>query len=121
MTRNRRRRLPIISALLLALVARAVVPVGFMPAADGSAQMTLCPDGMLMPSDAGNNAAAGMPGSGLHTDHCPYGAAPFAAPIAEFPITPALAAAINLPDFAPSAWVPSNRTLRSHQPRAPPA
>ncbi len=82
MTRYRR-RLPIISALLLALVARAAVPVGFMPAADGSAQMTLCPDGMLMPADAGN-AGAGR----LHTDHCPYGSAPFTAPIADRPDRP---------------------------------
>jgi hypothetical protein len=111
-----RRRLAIIAPLLLVVLARALVPSGFMPASDGSAQLTLCPDGMLMPSDAAL-ANAGH----LHADHCPFGAAPFAAPISAPPVIPQLAAAVGSARFAPSPWPSAGRTARSHQPRAPPA
>jgi hypothetical protein len=111
-----RRRLRIISLLLLVLLARALVPTGFMPASDGSAQLTLCSDGMLMPSDA---AMAGF--GHLHADHCPFGAAPFAAPLSASPVIPQLASAVGLVRLAPSPWPPTARAARSHQPRAPPA
>jgi hypothetical protein len=111
-----RRRLPLINLLLLVLLTRALVPMGFMPAGDGSAELTLCPDGMLMPTDAA------MANSGhLHTDRCPFGAAPFAAPISAPPVIPQLAAAIDTARFDPSPWPPAARGARSHQPRAPPA
>ncbi|MEJ0005710.1 MAG: hypothetical protein WDM77_04820 [Steroidobacteraceae bacterium] len=113
-------RTRIISLLLLVLVTRALVPAGFMPAGDGSAQLTLCPDGMLMPSDPGT-AAAAMPGSGhLHTDHCPFGSAPFAAPLADLAVVPARALAVTLRGIDSSSWVPEARAARTHQPRAPP-
>jgi hypothetical protein len=110
-----------ISLLLLVLVARALVPMGFMPAGNGSAQLTLCPDGMLMPSGAASaDAAARHPGHS-HLDHCPFGSAPFAAPIAHVAITPTLSAPGSVPGIDPSPWVPSVRVARTHQPRAPPA
>jgi hypothetical protein len=115
MTQYRKRSASLISLLLLVLLARALIPVGFMPAGDGSAELTLCPDGMLMPADAG------MPGSGhLHADHCPFGAAPFAAPLATAAAIPQLAATISLPGFESSTWLAATRAARSHQPRAPP-
>jgi hypothetical protein len=115
MTQSRRRP-PLISLLLLVLLARALVPTGFMPASDGSAQLTLCPDGMLMPS------AAAMANSGLlHADHCPFGAAPFAAPISAPPLIPQLAAAVGTAGIVASPRPPAARAARSHQPRAPPA
>jgi hypothetical protein len=115
MTQYRKRSASLISLLLLVLLTRALVPVGFMPAADGSAGLTVCPDGMLMAADAG------MPNSGhLHTDHCPFGAAPFAAPLATPAAIPQRADAISLPGFESSGWIPTSRASRSHQPRAPP-
>ena len=115
MTQYRQHRPLIISLLLLVLIARALVPVGFMPAGDGSTQLILCPDGMLMPADSG------APGSvKLHTDHCPFGSAPFAAPLSATAVVPQLAAPISIPGFESSAWVPTARGARSHQPRAPP-
>jgi hypothetical protein len=111
-----RRRPVIISLLLLVLLARALVPTGFMPAGDGSAELTLCPDGMLMPS----NAAMAHAGH-LRADHCPFGAAPFAAPLSAAPVIPQLAAAVGTASFDPSPWLPAARGARSHQPRAPPA
>ena len=116
----RRRNVLLISLLLLVLVARALVPAGFMPAGDGSAGLTLCPDGMLMPTDPGD--AAGMPAPGhLHTDHCPFGSAPFAAPIAQPALIPVPAVAITLSSLDSSRPVPSARAARTHQPRAPPS
>jgi hypothetical protein len=109
---RRHHRLPIISLLLLALVARALVPAGFMPSTDGSSALTLCPDGMVMPSGSGGFA---------HTDHCPFGAAPFAAPINHFAPPPVLATALGTVGFESASWVPSARTARANQPRAPPA
>ena len=105
-------RVRIISLLLLVLVARALVPAGFMPSAGGSSALTLCPDGMVMP--------AGPGGSG-HADHCPFGAAPFAAPITHIAPTPVLAAAVSIAGVESLPWAPSARVARAHQPRAPPA
>ena len=111
----------LISLLLLVLIARALIPPGFMPAGNGAAQLTLCPDGMLMPADTSDaGTAAPHPGSS-QVDHCPFGAAPFAAPIAQLAVSPVLATALRLPGFEPSHWVSSTRTARTHQPRAPPA
>jgi hypothetical protein len=116
----RPRRVPLISLLLLVLVVRALVPAGFMPAGNGAAQLTLCPDGMLMPSDPGD-AAGAVPGAPhLHTDHCPFGSAPFAAPIAHLPVIPVLAGAISAPEIDTAPWVPGARVARTHQARAPP-
>jgi hypothetical protein len=112
MTPPRHHRVRIISLLLLVLVARALVPAGFMPSAAGSSALTLCPDGMVMPSG---------PGGYAHTDHCPFGAAPFAAPITHFAPTPVLATALGIAGFEFSPWAPSTRAARAHQPRAPPA
>ncbi len=112
MTLRPHHRSRIISLLLLVLVARALVPAGFMPSTAGSAALTLCPDGMVMPAGAGSYG---------HTDHCPFGAAPFAAPIAHFPPTPVLAAAVSITGVESLPWVPSARAARAHQPRAPPA
>jgi len=113
-------RARIIGLLLLVLVTRALVPAGFMPAGDGSAQLTLCPDGMLMPADPGS-AAAGMPDAGHpHTDHCPFGSAPFAAPIADLAVIPVLAVAIGIRGCDSCPRVPGTRAARAHQPRAPP-
>ena len=121
MGHHRHHRLPIISLLLLVLVARALVPMGFMPAGNGSAQLTLCPDGMLMPSDVGSADAAARNSGHSHIDHCPFGSAPFAAPIAHLAVTPALTVPVSVRGVAPSPWVPSARVARTHQPRAPPA
>jgi hypothetical protein len=115
-----RQRFALISLLLLVLITRALVPAGFMPSADGSAQLTLCPNGMLMPAQ--DDLSAGAQGTPHHhTDHCPFGAAPFAAPLSETSVFPTLAAAISVVESAPASWVPAARTASAHQPRAPPA
>jgi hypothetical protein len=112
MTLRPHHRSRIISLLLLVLVARALVPAGFMPSAAGSSALILCPDGMVMPSG---------PGGYGHTDHCPFGAAPFAAPLSHFAPTPVLATPVSIASVESLPWAPSARTARAHQPRAPPA
>lgn len=119
MTLNRPRRVSLLSLLLLTLLARALVPTGFMPAGDGSAQLMLCPDGMLMSAETGKAAGTPVPGH-VHTDHCPFGAAPFAAPLASQPLIPLLTVAVSQPLNDPASRVPGARTARTHQPRAPP-
>jgi Protein of unknown function (DUF2946) len=122
MRRRSTHRLSVISLLLLVLVARALVPVGFMPASDGSAQLTLCPDGMQMSPDMPMmDMGAGASGGGhAHVDHCPFGSAPFAAPITAIAVIPVLAAAILAHGTSPAPWLPGVRSLRANQPRAPP-
>ncbi len=120
MISSRQRRPALISLLLLVLMARALVPVGFMPAADRSAQLILCPDGMLMPAHDGSGAPA-FGQSHLHADHCPFGAAPFAAPLSHVPVHPVLADAIRPFACVPAPWIAGTRASRAHQPRAPPA
>jgi hypothetical protein len=113
---HRLRTAPLISLLLLVLAARALVPVGFMPASDGSAELTLCPAGMVMP--------AGSPmadhGGHFQTDRCPFGSAPFAAPITAIAVIPFLAAAISLPLPSLSPVVVVTRAARGNPPRGPP-
>ena len=114
---HRLRTAPIISLLLLVLAARALVPVGFMPASDGSAELTLCPAGMVMPA----GAPMADHGGHLQTDRCPFGSAPFAAPITAFPVTPILAVAISIAQPSLSPALEIIRASRSHPPRGPPA
>ena len=119
MLRLRQRPRVLIGLLLLVLLARALIPGGFMPAGDGSAQLTLCPAGMLMPADDG--AAPGGAAPHSHIDHCPFGSAPFAAPIATLSATPVLAASVRHLRFETLSQAPRDRAARAHQPRGPPA
>ena len=61
-TRARRARL--IFALLLALALRALIPTGFMPAADGTLSLMICPGGFpsaLLPPERAMRDGMGMP------------------------------------------------------------
>jgi hypothetical protein len=60
----------LIAAVLLALALRSLIPIGFMPAADGSLSLTICTEGLP--------AGMGMPGHQSHghgaagDDHCGF-------------------------------------------------
>lgn len=118
-------RTPIIGLLMAALLFRALVPAGFMPAQaeNGEIVMQLC-SGFGTKSvvvDMGASGATHDSGSQLF-DHSPCGftAAAMAAP----PPAAAAFAAISTPDSlatradAPSVISPS--IVRAHSPRAPP-
>jgi hypothetical protein len=115
---KRGRRELIAGALLVALAFRALVPVGFMPAADGSFGLQICHVGLS--SALAAHLTGHHPSGGLRSDHCPFGAAPAGAPV---PHT-----ALTMPRFEPvleqiarlEARVASVRGERAHQPRGPP-
>jgi hypothetical protein len=137
LSRNSRQWL--ISALLLALVTRALIPAGFMPATDRPLSFQICPDGFpaqLLASSqdphahhhgAGHGAGAEEPASTHHqhsaagNEHCVFAAAAAAGPLAFAP-TFAAEAAIALP--LPATVHPSRTEslrFRIPQPRGPPA
>jgi hypothetical protein len=143
LSRNSRQWL--ISALLLALVTRALIPAGFMPATDRPLSFQICPEGFpaqLLASSqdphahhhhgAGAeqpaSAQSGAASAGTHhqhsaagNEHCVFAAAAAAGPLAFAP-TFAAEAAIALP--LPATVLPSRTEslrFRLPQPRGPPA
>ena len=108
--------------LLVALLLRAYVPVGFMPASGTPFLLELCPAAAPMPMPM----SASMPGhhhhSGAHSqfDQCPFGSAPAAGPLSqEFAWVPP--ARIESETAAPRQPIPFSTSLpRAHQPRGPP-
>ena len=116
---NRYRRLGpparagIACGLFVALLFQAMIPVGFMPASDGSVGLEICHSGMpSMPQP-------GHPGGHSHGD-CPFAALPGVGPILHrivaLPAAPAVAASVaSLPVLRFSS-----RPGRAHPPRGPP-
>jgi hypothetical protein len=113
---DRRRRLWA-GCLLLALLFRAYVPVGYMPASGAPFLVEICPTGLPMPAmhHAHHHSAS-------HADfeHCPYGSAPAMGPISQHL---ELAAATRMVSPSVNAFYVSHpiaRLERAHQPRGPP-
>jgi len=107
--------------VLAALLARAYIPIGFMPAAGSPGALSLCPTGlpssMLEQLHLLHHAHSGAHGG---FDHCPFGSAPAGAPLAQWALHVASPTAIErLPSFSSS--LPFElRLLRAQQARAPP-
>lgn len=116
--KSRTRRELITALLLVALAFRALIPVGFMPAADGSVSLQICRAGFLASVDPPNPHA---PPGQAHFEHCPFGSAPATGPIANAPVLQAAALTSSPPlsDFVTLQL--SARLDAAHQPRAPPA
>src|SRR5438132_11381726 len=75
---NRRRRELVTSILLVAVVLRALIPLGFMPASGQGFSLAICRTDFQAPSapqDTGQH-----PGRAPHTEHCAFGNAPAAGP-----------------------------------------
>ena len=106
------------SLLLVVLLFRAYVPVGFMPASGTPFLLELCPAAYQaqMPAHHGHHHS----GTHTHFENCPFGSAPAAGPIA------------HIAAFAPPAPIVSEALAafeslrlgvqlpRAHQPRGPP-
>jgi Protein of unknown function (DUF2946) len=63
---RRRARTRLVAVTLLALALRSLIPLGFMPAADGSLSLMICPAGFpraLLPEPQRMPDGMGMPGS----------------------------------------------------------
>lgn len=129
---RRMRRTRLMAAVLLALLLRALIPLGFMPAADGTLSLMICPAGLapgLLPEgkgkampDGGMMSGHQRPGQGAMDDsHCIFCTGFSAAPPAQLPATLflvlAIAAAFAVTMAAPAAV----RLVHLPQARAPPA
>lgn len=61
---RRRSRTRLVPAILLALALRALIPIGFMPAGDGTLSLMICPGGfplVLLPHEKTMPDGMGMP------------------------------------------------------------
>src|SRR5438477_142895 len=104
--------------LLLALLFRATVPVGFMPSGEAPFALQICPEGMPSGAHAAHLHHGDSHG---HFEHCPFGSVPGAAPVSH-----ALGIVALPPAASEAAAVPEGPRLavrleRAHAPRAPPA
>jgi hypothetical protein len=78
---TRRRRDLVTSILLVAVVLRALIPVGFMPASGEGFSLAICRADFPAPpapQDTGRH-----PGNPSHIEHCAFGNAPAAGPAVE--------------------------------------
>src|SRR5579863_8864085 len=106
------------SLLLVVLLFRAYVPVGFMPASGTPFLLEMCPATYQpqMPAHHGHH----HPGTHTHFENCPFGSAPAAGPIAHlvaFAPPPPIVSQLG-PAFEPLRL--GLDLPRAHQPRGPP-
>jgi hypothetical protein len=118
---SRRSRDLITSLLLVALVFRAYVPLGFMPAAGAPFMLELCPAAAPVPVAAHHAHHHPQPGGHDQFDHCPFGSASAPGPLANDAM-PAAVEPLALTASPQLVEQPrlSERPDRAHQPRAPP-
>jgi hypothetical protein len=107
------------SLLLVVLLFRAYVPVGFMPASGAPFLLEPCPATYQaqMPAHPGHHHS----GTHTHFENCPFGSAPAAGPISHVIAfePPAPIVSRSVVAFEPlrlGAQLP-----RAHQPRGPPS
>jgi len=116
---NRRKRELVTSILLVALVLRALIPAGFMPASGQGFSLAICRttfQATSAPQDTGQ-----YPGRPSHIEHCAFGNAPAAGPameVARVLPTPVTAAEPILLLCEPLHL--NVGLVRVQQPRAPP-
>lgn len=114
-------RPPLMRLLVVALVMRALVPAGFMPASmAGWPALQICgPAAGLLAGliDEGG----GAPGTGAAHEVCAFASSPSAAPLSQ----PQPVSTLNpVADAAPEFHVPASTALslpRAHRPRGPPS
>lgn len=127
-----RSRARLVAAILLAFALRALIPIGFMPASDGTLSLMICPGGFplaLLPAEKTMQDDMGMPmpqphhpGQGAMDDgYCAFTTGFSSAP------PPMLEAVLGLPIASlgvalTRVAVPAGvRLVHLPQPRAPPA
>lgn len=105
--------------VLVALLFRAYVPVGFMPASGAPFRLEFCPaSGMAVAAQHLHHH-----GSRHHADlqNCPFGSAPVQGPVSDLLVFDPPERAPLLDALASELEPPAERSLRSHQPRGPPS
>ena len=115
---RRRRRLAFL--LLPALLLRALIPAGFMPAREAPFSVEICPDGFpaqLLTHGTDHHDHSG--GDRRHSDHCVFGAAG-AGPLPESAPCGVSLAALPVAASPPAAPVLFVRLVHLPEPRGPP-
>jgi hypothetical protein len=107
------------SLLLVVLLFRAYIPVGFMPASGTPFLLEPCPETyqVRMPTHHGHHHS----GTHTHFENCPFGSAPAAGPISHLIAfePPSPIAFQSLVAFEPLRL--GVQLPRAHQPRGPPS
>ena len=131
---NNRRWL--IGTLLVALLVRALIPAGFMPATDRPLSFQICPDGFPAAllsraqdphahhhphHNGGDEGGATHNHGSANADHCVFAAAAGASAAAFTPTFSAPAASLAAPQFFYVSPTVESRRFSIQQPRGPPA
>ncbi|MDP9013076.1 MAG: hypothetical protein M3O41_10555 [Pseudomonadota bacterium] len=105
--------------LLVVLLFRAYVPVGFMPASGAPFLLEPCPAVYQapMPAHHGHHHSD----THAHFENCPFGSAPGAGPIAHIVAFAPPAPVVSQPILAFESLRLSVLLPRAHQPRGPPS
>jgi hypothetical protein len=115
---NRSNRHLLAGAVLFALLFRAMIPAGFMPAGDGSFSLQVCHSGFLTQDNP--NDGNGRSGGHAHVEYCSFGALPGAGPISHVIAFLASWSAVSQPFAEFTSRPPSTRLERAHAARGPP-
>jgi hypothetical protein len=105
--------------LLVVLLFRAYVPVGFMPASGAPFLVEPCPATYQgqMPAHQGHHHS----GTHTHFENCPFGSAPSAGPTAHIIVFAPPAPIVSQPFVAFAPLCLSLQLPRAHQSRGPPS
>jgi hypothetical protein len=114
-----RRRELITSILLVVLLFRAYVPLGFMPASGTPFLLEICPVGLpsgMLPHHLHHHSVVHD-----HFENCPFGSAPAAGPISHLIGFESAAQIGSLSVIARESFRFGAPLRRAHQSRAPPS
>ena len=113
---HRRARRSLVGILLLAVLARGLIPSGYMPATGAGFGLQLCDAGLSHPLQHGGPGPGGAP----HVEHCVFGNAPLPGPAPHGIVVVEPPAPVSALSFPAKPLRVSVRLLRTQQPRAPP-
>jgi hypothetical protein len=105
--------------VLVAIVFRALIPYGFMPAGDGSLSLQICRAGL--PAQLLFLGAERHSHGQSHFEHCAFGTAPAAGPASHVTSIPLTLPTTFEPTVSGEPPRISLRLARVQQPRAPPS
>jgi hypothetical protein len=116
-----RRRRRLVWLVLPALVLRALVPAGFMPAREAPFSVEICPEGfpaqLLTHADQHHDHGGSSRG---HSDHCVFGGTCGGGPLSESAPCGVSPAALPVAASPPTTPVPLIRLVHLPEPRGPP-
>lgn len=106
--------------LLAALLFRAYVPVGFMPASGSPFRLEFCPTAYPAVTSA-HHSHHGHSQTHADFQNCPFGSAPAAGPVSYLIVYEPPGRISSLVDILAEPRRPSTRPLLTHPPRGPPS